>query len=448
MASKKKNINNNKRKIALLHQQKLELANLIKPTNVTINNSFQTNKVLENDKDFKKIFNKFKLSKNNEHPHNTNNNNQLNINTTQSIDNSSPTKIIEKVQKGTATHQLNNTQRLSKKKLKLLKKPTLSELKSMVKYSHPESIQWYDTDAQYPQVNAYIKTSKNVVQVPVNWQFKRDYLTSRSLMEKPPFELPDIILETGIHELRNTSIMDTETNPQEQQSLKDINRNRVQPKLGTLDLDYKKLHDVILTMGENWKPDYLLSFGDLYYENRNLAEEQAWRKAIRKIRPGKLNSSLREALNCSSARLPVWCNNNKDEHIAGKSTFNNHYQMELSNGIDKDGVYANIIRRKKRKISKKNNTVVENELFGAKVLVKRTNIEINNEKEYDNEREIGKEENIEYKDNDKNGIVVGTTNKDDTAETLYTILDQKSGEESRLIYYDMSGISKNDTFKQ
>lgn len=192
---------------------------------------------------------------------------------------------------------------VSKRKLRKLAKPSLSHLKSATVY--PQVIEWYDCDAPYPYLLASIKSSKNVVPIPGHWQMKREYLSGRSLMEKRPFELPDIIKQTDIEVMRNT-LPDKEAD-QKDPSLRETSRARVQPKMGSLDIDYKKLHDVFFKLGASWKPDVLLPFGDLYYENRNLYEEAQWKKLMKEKKPGVLSSELREMMRIPEGQLPPWC---------------------------------------------------------------------------------------------------------------------------------------------
>lgn len=193
--------------------------------------------------------------------------------------------------------------KLSKRKLRKLAKVSLSELKSACRY--PQVIEWYDCDAPSPHLLASIKSSKNVVPIPGHWQMKREYLSGRSFMEKRPFELPDVIKQTDIEVMRKT-VPDKEGD-QNDVSLKEASRARVQPKMGSLDIDYKKLHDVFFKLGANWRPDVLLPFGDLYYENRNLSEEAQWKRLVKRKRPGRLSSTLREIMGISEGQMPPWC---------------------------------------------------------------------------------------------------------------------------------------------
>ncbi|KAG0656424.1 hypothetical protein C6P45_002717 [Maudiozyma exigua] len=188
----------------------------------------------------------------------------------------------------------------SRKKLRKQNKPTLSELKSSV--IHPEVIEWYDCDAPYPQLLAYVKSQKNVVPVPSHWQTKREYLSGRSLLSKKPFELPDIIKMTDIEQMRSTL-----PSVENERSLKELSRATVQPKASSLDIDYKKIYNIFFKIGAKWKQDLLLPFGDMYYENRNLGEESQWRKMKKDKMPGQLSKGLRDAMGLEEGQLPPWC---------------------------------------------------------------------------------------------------------------------------------------------
>ncbi|KAM3160248.1 PSP domain-containing protein [Lachancea thermotolerans] len=192
--------------------------------------------------------------------------------------------------------------KVSKKKLRKLSKPALSELKSVVVY--PEVIQWYDCDAPDPVLLSKIKSQKNVVQVPGHWQLKREYLSGRSVVAKRPFELPDVIRQTNIEEMRSTLPAQDEPN---EKTLKESSRARIRPKLGSLDLDYRKLHDAFFKLGAHWKPDLMLPYGDLFYENRNLEEETKWSLMEKEKRPGTIGKDLRIALGLPEGKLPPWC---------------------------------------------------------------------------------------------------------------------------------------------
>ncbi|KAI5299642.1 hypothetical protein KEM55_001911 [Ascosphaera atra] len=148
--------------------------------------------------------------------------------------------------------------KLSKKKRKEMNKISVAELKSMVK--KPELVEWTDADAQDPKLLVHLKSYRNVVPVPGHWSLKREYLSSKRGVEKQPFSLPKFIQETGITEMRDAAL-----ERQEQQSLKQKQRERVQPKMGRLDIDYQKLYEAFFRF--QTKPE-LTRFGEIYYEGK------------------------------------------------------------------------------------------------------------------------------------------------------------------------------------
>jgi splicing factor 3B subunit 2 len=129
--------------------------------------------------------------------------------------------------------------KLSKKKRKERDKLSVAELKALVR--KPELVDWTDTSAQDPRLLVHIKSHRNVVPVPSHWSLKREYLSSKRGVEKAPFALPKFIQETGIAEMRDAVL-----EKQDQASLKQKQRERVQPKMGKLDIDYQKLYEAFL----------------------------------------------------------------------------------------------------------------------------------------------------------------------------------------------------------
>ncbi|CCD27272.1 U2 snRNP complex subunit CUS1 NDAI_0K00810 [Naumovozyma dairenensis CBS 421] len=209
---------------------------------------------------------------------------------------------------------------ISKSKLRKIMKPSLSKLKTLT--SHPELIQWYDCDAPYPYLLTSIKSSKNIIPVPSHWQLKREYLSGRStLLTKKPFQLPDIIRQTDIESMRST-LPSTSLEDDDTTRLKQTMRQKVQPKLNSLDIDYKKLYDTFFKLGAHWKPPYMLPYGDLYYENRNMNDELEWSQIRKEKLPGVISAELRQIMNLQEGQLPPWymkmqTNNNSNNSGAG-----------------------------------------------------------------------------------------------------------------------------------
>ncbi|KAL4889141.1 hypothetical protein BDV59DRAFT_187274 [Aspergillus ambiguus] len=180
--------------------------------------------------------------------------------------------------------------KLSKKKRKELSKLSVAELKAMVR--KPEIVEWTDTSAPDPRLLVHIKSQRNVVPVPSHWSLKREYLSSKRGIEKAPFALPKFIQETGISEMRDAAL-----EKQEQASLKQKQRERVQPKMGRLDIDYQKLYEAFFRF--QTKPE-LTRYGEVYYEGKE------YETNLKHLRPGELSPELKEALSMPPGAPPPW----------------------------------------------------------------------------------------------------------------------------------------------
>lgn len=180
--------------------------------------------------------------------------------------------------------------KLSKKKRKELNKLSVAELKAMVR--KPEIVEWTDTSAPDPRLLVHIKAHRNVVPVPSHWSLKREYLSSKRGIEKPPFALPKFIQETGISEMRDAAL-----EKQEQATLKQKQRERVQPKMGRLDIDYQKLYEAFFRF--QTKPE-LTRYGEVYYEGKE------YETNLKHLRPGELSAELKDALNMPPGAPPPW----------------------------------------------------------------------------------------------------------------------------------------------
>ncbi|KAF7713281.1 Pre-mRNA-splicing factor [Penicillium ucsense] len=180
--------------------------------------------------------------------------------------------------------------KLSKKKRKEMNKLSVAELKAQV--SKPDIVDWTDTSATDPRLLVHIKAHRNVVPVPSHWSLKREYLSSKRGVEKAPFALPKFIQETGIAEMRDAAL-----EKQEQSTLKQKQRERVQPKMGRLDIDYQKLYEAFFRF--QTKPE-LTRYGEIYYEGKEHETN------LRHLRPGELSDELKEALNMPPGAPPPW----------------------------------------------------------------------------------------------------------------------------------------------
>ena len=180
--------------------------------------------------------------------------------------------------------------KLSKKKRKELNKLSIAELKSLVK--RPETVEWTDTSASDPRLLVHIKSYRNVVPVPTHWALKREYLSSKRGIEKAAFALPKFIQDTGIAEMRDAVL-----EKQESATLKQKQRERVQPKMGKLDVDYQKLYEAFFRF--QTKPE-LTRYGEVYYEGKE------YETNLKHLRPGELSEELKDALSIPPGAPPPW----------------------------------------------------------------------------------------------------------------------------------------------
>jgi splicing factor 3B subunit 2 len=180
--------------------------------------------------------------------------------------------------------------KISKKKRKEMNQLSVAELKALVR--RPELVEWTDTSAPDPKLLVHLRAYRNVVPVPNHWSLKREYLSSKRGIEKPPFSLPKFIQETGIAEMRDAVL-----EKQDQQTLRQKQRERVQGKLGKLDIDYQKLYEAFFRF--QTKPE-LTRYGEVYYEGKEFETN------LRHLRPGELSDELKEALNMPAGAPPPW----------------------------------------------------------------------------------------------------------------------------------------------
>lgn len=180
--------------------------------------------------------------------------------------------------------------KLSKKQRKQMNKLSVAQLKALV--PRPELVEWTDVSSSDPQLLISIKAAKNVIPVPSHWSLKREYLSSKRGIEKPPFTLPKFIQETGIAEMRDAVL-----EKQAEMTMRQKQRERVQGKLGKLDIDYAKLYDAFFR--RQTKPE-LTRYGEVYYEGKEFETN------LVNLKPGELSEELREALGMAPGHPPPW----------------------------------------------------------------------------------------------------------------------------------------------
>lgn len=179
-------------------------------------------------------------------------------------------------------------QGLSRKKARRINRPSVAQLKQVV--DKPEIVEWTDVAAADPTLLIHLRGYRNIVPVPAHWGQKRDYLASKRGVAKQPYELPAFIRDTGIQEMRNP--YDTQ-----HQTLRQKMRERVQGRLGRLDVDYQKLHDAFFRY--QTKPP-LSKYGEVYYEGKEFETN------FKHKRPGEISDELKEALNIPPGAPPPW----------------------------------------------------------------------------------------------------------------------------------------------
>lgn len=179
---------------------------------------------------------------------------------------------------------------LSKRKQKKLQRLTVAELKQLV--SKPEVVEWTDVTSDDPRLLVHLRCVRNSVPIPPHWANKRDYLQNKRGIEKPAYQLPSYIAETGI-----ATIKDALNEKEADYTLKQKTRDRVQPKMGKIEIDYQKLYDAFFKFQS--KPS-LSMYGDVYYEGKDFETK------YKDKRPGQLSSELIEALSIPPLAPPPW----------------------------------------------------------------------------------------------------------------------------------------------
>lgn len=177
---------------------------------------------------------------------------------------------------------------LSRKKRKLATRLKIAELKQACE--RPDVVEVWDVTAQDPRLLVHLKAYRNTVSVPRHWSQKRKYLQGKRGLEKPPFKLPEFIEATGIGEMRQAYLEKAEG-----QKMKQKARERMQPKMGKLDIDYQVLHDAFFKY--QTKPK-LSGVGEMYYEGKE------FEASITHARPGVLSAELQNALGVSEGVTP------------------------------------------------------------------------------------------------------------------------------------------------
>jgi len=178
--------------------------------------------------------------------------------------------------------------RLSRKQRKRLNRLSVAELKQLV--HRPDVVEAHDVTAADPRLLVFLKAYRGTVPVPRHWCHKRKYLQGKRGIEKRPFELPEFIAQTGIEKIRN-AIEELDSLKRSKQK----QRERVNPKMGKIDIDYQVLHDAFF----KWQTKPKLSWhGDIYYEGKEFEIK------LKEKLPGNLSAELKNALGMASELVP------------------------------------------------------------------------------------------------------------------------------------------------
>lgn len=179
---------------------------------------------------------------------------------------------------------------LSKKQQKRIKRLSIPILKQLVR--RPDVVEVHDVNSSDPYFLVYLKAYRNTVPVPRHWSQKRKYLQNKRGIEKPPFQLPEFIAATGISRIR-----DAYQAKEEQKRLKQKQREKMQPKMGRVDIDYQILHDAFFKF--QTKPKLTIQ-GDLYFECKEFEVQ------LKEKKPGQLSDDLKRALGMPEGAPPPW----------------------------------------------------------------------------------------------------------------------------------------------
>uniref|UniRef100_A0A6A7G4N5 Splicing factor 3B subunit 2 n=2 Tax=Hirondellea gigas TaxID=1518452 RepID=A0A6A7G4N5_9CRUS len=182
---------------------------------------------------------------------------------------------------------------ISNKQRKLRDRLTIAQLKQVV--DRPDIVELHDPNSADPTLLIHLKSYRNSVPVPAHWIQKRKYLQGKRGIEKPPFQLPSFIQDTGIGLLR-----DAQQTRDDSKSIKQIQRERMNPKMGKIDIDYGKLSDAFFKY--QTRPP-MTTHGDIYYAGKEFEVK------FSRHRPGTLSKELREALGMMPTTAPAWLHN-------------------------------------------------------------------------------------------------------------------------------------------
>ncbi|SOV19644.1 splicing factor 3B subunit 2, putative [Plasmodium gaboni] len=308
---------------------------------------------------------------------------------------------------------------ISKKAKKLLKRPSVMKLKEFA--PKPELVEVWDTTSSDPYFYVWIKCLKNSIPVPQQWCQKRKYLHGKRGIEKIPYRLPPHIEDTKISEIRQ-AIKEKE----EQKSLKQKMRDRVRPKLHTMDIDYQTLHDAFFKYATKPK---LVKFAEVYYEGKEYELKK------KKFRPGIISEKLRIALNIEPNEPLPWLINMQKYGLPPSfpylkipglnvSSPNDHTSDMAKNIISKDEnidesgniIYGNFISQH---VTDSNNNKYADDFLWGEMDDKYEDEDDAQEEQEENDEEANEEEDNEEDEDEEEDDEVDDEKDEDNEETYY-----------------------------
>jgi len=169
---------------------------------------------------------------------------------------------------------------MSNRQKKLRRRLKIAELKQLV--DRPDLVEEHDSNSADPRLLIFLKCQRNTIAVPEHWGRKRKYLQGKRGFEKPPFDLPSYIKNTGITAIRDEQlrIFSEKTRKQKQRAARGGAKGRMA-------ISYQTLHDAFFVHMS--KPP-LTTFGDVYFEQKEREMK------FRQFQPGRLSDRLKKAL--------------------------------------------------------------------------------------------------------------------------------------------------------
>jgi splicing factor 3B subunit 2 len=142
----------------------------------------------------------------------------------------------------------------------------VAQLKALVK--RPDLVEAWDITAPDPLFLCDLKTVKNTIPVPRHWNQKSKFLQTKRGILKPMFKLPEFIEATGnfkFYLIGISKLRDPFSERDGSKMVREKLKERMNPRLGKIDIDYQVLHDAFF---KYQLKSNLTVFGDIFYEGK------------------------------------------------------------------------------------------------------------------------------------------------------------------------------------